>query len=183
MASKRGGRKGKSAVSGFVRSTKSELGLFEHASSNEPQLYPVRRCQNKYILLSSEQEELVEISRRMLSRMLNSPFNVLFKSSPQDHFIFDETANFTSEFINRIVSARPQHFPKELHSLVEVTSALRKRRKLEEPLIEQQVSEEENVESDEEFLEIPQEDEEVETRGLFEDEKEGSESEGSEAVY
>lgn len=185
MASKRRG-KGKSAVSGFVRSTKAELGLYDSAlNPNEPQLYPARRCQNKYVLLTSEQEELVAISRRVLSRMLSSPFNVLFKSSPQDHFIFDETATFTTEFINGLISTRPHHFPKELHNTTEITAASRKRKRVEEPLITEAVqeSEEENAESDEEFLELPQEDEEMQTRGLFEDDKEGSESSDSEAVY
>jgi hypothetical protein len=181
MATKR--RRGKSAVSGFVRSTKTELGLFEVShNSSEPELYPVRRCQNKYILTSAEQEELVEISRHVLSKMLTSPFNLLFKSSPQDHFIFNETASLTTEFIDDLVARRPSHFPKELHSPVEAASLARKRRKVKEPLIEAQASEEEVEESEEEYLELPQEDEEVDTRGMFEEEKEESSSSESEAV-
>lgn len=184
MASRK--KRTRSAVSTFIRNTRAELGnLNEHYGVDQPVLYPLQKTVFKYPTLSPEQSELVGISRSFLSKALNSPYYQLFRKSINPHILLETRRSYANQFMKSLVQQRPGAFPKELHT---------KKAKIEEedkeetnmPVLAE--NEEENQEEEEENNEEEQnieedsdqiENEEIGTKGLYEDGNE-SELDGSE---
>lgn len=142
-----------------------------------------------YKPLTQEQTELVDLSKRFLSKALNSPFYLLFHQQNIQHFLLEDSDGYKTEFLKSLVAQREHAFPKELHSS-DILSP-RKRPQLSKKINELQgITNEDPNPSSPAPLEFPSESEheiedeeiEVETKGLWEDGEDDKESSDSEAM-
>jgi hypothetical protein len=142
-----------------------------------------------YKPLTHEQIELVDLSKKFLSRALNSPFYLLFHKPNLQHFLLEDSDGYKTDFLKSLVKQRENGFPKELHGS-DILSP-RKRPKLSRKISELQgITSEDPNPSSPAPLEFPSESEheqeeeenELETKGLWEDGADDEESSDSEAM-